>query len=171
MNDDVFPLQQGALDWLCSIYAAINAMNVCGEIATLDDAADPFRNAIKFMQKEKGWNLSKAIRKGIDEEDCRELFQKLSGAAWGVDSETDYPDRLVRLKDLLDRGAKAVVVSLVRVASEPRDVLHYTVVTGVSSKRLTFFNSQRKKIEQNGGNLRYDGADVSLGYFYVKKAK
>ena len=171
MKDDVFPLQQGALDWLCSIYAAINVMHVRGKIANLDEAAVRFGNAIEFMQSAKGWNLSKALCEGIDEEDCCELFQKLSGADWDVYPDIDCPDRLSRLKQLLDDGAKAVIVSLVRDAKDDRDVLHYTVVMGVSSMCLTICDSQGKEIQRNGSNLQYDGANVSLGYFYVMKAK
>ncbi len=150
-------------------------MHLRGTIATLNEAAVPFGKAIEFMQKEKGWNLSKAICEGIDEENCCQLFQKLSEADWEVDSGKVYPDRLSRLKELLDRGAKAVVVSLVRDASEEKEkrkvVMHYTVVTEVSSTRLTTWDSQGKKIERNAGSLQYDGADVRLGYFYFMKAK
>lgn len=171
MKDDAFPLQQGSLDWLCSIYAAINVMHLRGKITTLDAAAVPFGQAIEFMQKEKGWNLSRAICEGIDEEDCCQLFQKLSGADWEVDSGNVYTDRLSRLKELLHGGAKAVVVSLVRDAEDERGVMHYTVVTHVSSTNLTTWDSQGKKIERNADKLEYDGADVRLGYFYFMKGQ
>lgn len=171
MQDSVFPLQQGQLDWMCSIYAAINLMHVHGMIKTFDDAVVPFRRAIDFMQSESQWNLAKAITEGIDEEDCGELFKNLSGRNWDVFPNGDCPDRFLKIKQLLDDGAKGVIVSLVLNKKGARDVLHYTVVTGASPKRLTIYDSQGKTIEKIDEGLWYDGCSVRLGFFFVMKAK
>lgn len=147
-------------------------MYVHGIFNELDDAAGPFRNAIDFMQRENRWDLARAICEGIDEKDCCKLFEELSGFVWKTYQDTTprngaRPDRLEGLKQLLEDGVKAVVVSLVRYENRRRKVIHYTVVTDLSSTGLTIHDSQGKTITRNGNSLQYDGEEVSLGYFFV----
>lgn len=171
MKNNLFPLQQGALDWMCSIYAAINVMYIRGKIATLDEAAIPFRRAIDFMKSKEDWDLAKAISEGIDEEDCSELFENLSGTDWDIYANNKCSDRFIKLKQLLDEGSAPVIASLVCDAKGARDVIHYTVITDVGASHLTNFDSQEKKIEKSGNNLRYDGRDVRLGCFWVMQSE
>ena len=73
-----FPLKQGQLDFLCGVYAAINAMQFRREIETRDQAAIPFRLGVMFMQSTIDWDLAKAICLGVDGLCCTNPFRDSS---------------------------------------------------------------------------------------------
>lgn len=176
MNDESIVVRQGSLDFMCSVYAAINLLYYYGALNELDDAAVPFRRAVDFMNTECDWDLAGAICEGVDEEDCIKLFEELSGYHWDVDKDVAQRykarfDRLERLKNILEGGVKAVIVSLIRYTNRTREVVHYTVVTGLNSESLAIRDSQGKIITRKGNNLQYDGEEVSLGCFYIMQSQ
>lgn len=181
MDEGPFPLQQGSLDFMCGIYAAINAMYIRKEIGSLDQAAIPFRLAIMFMQSSTKWDLAQAVCLGVGEEDYLELLKALSWRDWTsyTDADGDNPAGLLgKLEQVLQEGAGPVIVSLVDLGAEAfnleveRYVEHYTVIKEVTPDKLVIFDSQgHQEIHRSGSGLSYGGSDVRLGYLYVMNSE
>ena len=82
-----FPLQQGDLDFLCSVYAAINALHLRTKDVGFPDATagglalaeQIFNHVIHRISTDKRGNLSGAISKGIDAKDIRWLVNETRG--------------------------------------------------------------------------------------------
>lgn len=152
-----FPLQQGNLDFLCSTYAAINAMACRGEITQINQAAIPFRLAMQFMQANKDWDLAGNICMGHDEEDYPDLLAQLSWRDWQVPL---YDPDLATVAGAL-QTAPCVIVSLVRPEdlgrpSGAREVLHYTVLTALTAERIALADSMgAQEILRAGADLLY----------------
>jgi hypothetical protein len=142
-----FPLQQGDLDFLCSIYAAINAMAWRGEVSTLDEAAAPFKKAIDFIQAEKGWNLAASVCLGIDEDHYAELLTKLN---WRPRREPARNPSIDELETALSATRAGVspcaIISLIHPEDvgrpyHQREAIHYTVATAVTSDSILLQDS------------------------------
>lgn len=172
-----FPLKQGGLDFLCGVYAAINAMHLRGEISELDQAAIPFRLALMFMQSKQDWDLAQAVCFGVDEGDYRELLKNLSWRDW--DHTWDPTEHKIEkaLDELANKSCASIIVSIVASDAKAhenkpqRDVLHYTVVTGATPEGLSFYDSHDANlITQENGQLCYEEEKAKIGSLFVMRA-
>ena len=178
MTEPKFPLQQGGLDFMCGIYAAINAMVLRKEIDNLNEASIPFRLAIMFMQSRKDWNLAEATCFGVGEEHYFELLNIMSWREWRHYSDNSHQDMHKKLIQLMrgkfDYKIESIIVSLVDAEAKPykvgfeRDVNHYTVVTGANIKEINICDSQTLEIKVEKNNkLMYGGKRVKIGSIYI----
>lgn len=154
-----FPLRQGNLDFLCSTYAAINAMHHRREITELDQAAVPFRLAINYMQAHKDWDLAGNICFGHDEQDYPELLRVLSWRDW---QEQVKDPTLKDLESVFRQNPKTcALISLVAPESvgrrfDQREALHYTVMTGVDETGIRLADSLGvTELPRKGKGWRY----------------
>jgi hypothetical protein len=142
------PYHQGALDGLCGLYSAVNA--ICFVLAphkpmNRAHAGVLFRRGISHL-RDRG-RLAEAIKRGMNPKWLRQLTQDLARCArklTGIAVAVEQPSQLATspsrqaLLDLLDaaldRGA-VVIVGLENTYS------HYTVVCGRKEQRYTLFDS------------------------------
>ena len=174
-----FPLQQGGLDFLCGVYAAINAMHLRNEITLVDQAAIPFRLGLMFMQSQNNWDLAQAVCYGVGEQDFGQLLKQMSWRDWDHFTTSNALEMEEKVKCLLGRNTASIIVSLISTCAKEfdpdheRDVVHYTVVTGLGENGFAIFDSQGvEEIEKQKGKLYYDCDRVKIGYVYwMKHAK
>lgn len=174
-----FPLKQGALDFLCGVYAAINAMYVRGEVDDLDEASIPFRLALNTMQANKDWDLAASICHGIDEGPYNELLVKLSWREWRDPIEDPEADALEALfHERANEPGFCVIVSIIEPGdlgkdSHEREVIHYTVVTGITGEAIHLADSMAaSEMKRKGEVLEFTFAGepakpVRLGKIFV----
>jgi len=70
-----FPFQQGDLDYLCYVYAAVNLLYLRGEIKSSEGAASKFQTALNWIAT-KG-NLFRATTQGMGQADVAEMLDLL----------------------------------------------------------------------------------------------
>lgn len=71
-----FPLKQGDLDYLCSIYAAINLWHLRDAMFDVSAADKLFRTLISEQLPPLKWNIGKYVSEGVDpNSDIVELFE------------------------------------------------------------------------------------------------
>jgi hypothetical protein len=144
MGDQKFPLKQGDLDFLCGVYAAINAMHLRGEVNELDQAAVPFRLALMCMQSNQQWDLAQAVCFGIDEDDYHELLAQISWREWDYIKDPTEKQLSNALAELNSKTCDSFIISIlakdteVRGKNTRRNVLHYTVVKKPHQKPFLF---------------------------------
>lgn len=163
MTIEGFPLQQGSLDFLCSIYAVINMMERHGEFRTLDQAAIPFRVAILKAQASADWDLAATITKGLNEEDIEELI----GVMLYGEVETIQQPTLDNLKNMLEKennvSRRGIIVSLY----QDDELIHHSVVKEVTDDKLPLHDSYGcAHLHRKGNTLMYQGKDVQIGWAY-----
>lgn len=151
-----FPARQGDLDFMCSIYAAVNALQLVGDIKELDQSAISFRLAILFMAAAREWDLGRSITEGVDPEHLKELFQRL---CWkDIHSETERTKNfshsdLVKLLTPVNGLKRAAVLSLVGSGTH---VHHYVAADLGGDKVLRLHDSQYpSQIDVHGTKLSY----------------
>ena len=144
----VKPLQQGDLDGLCGLYAAINALRLV--LAPVRQVKRPeallwFRTGLEFLG-ETG-NLEDIIACGIGPQLWLDLMKKLAAVASGNNSfyvsvsqplKHTKPANRARMYETIEVAVlqgRAVLISL----SGAHD--HYTVVSGFSPSSLRLFDS------------------------------
>ena len=162
MTNDTFPLQQGRLDYLCGIYAAINAKHLAGELQHTDQAAIPFRLALHYMQSQ-GWDVAGTVCRGIEPDDYFDLLRQLHW--WDVEV-IDLSDAPFAAIEEWRRNNAQVIVSLLYHGTT--EVMHYTVVKGVDGDGLDLYDSQGvDSLLSGGGDYRYDNQKVDIGTCYA----
>lgn len=122
----VFPLQQGDLDYLCSIYAVLNLGYLHGTIGTLEDAKHRFDDIVREIPKAKG-DLPAYVTKGIDPgKDFAWALEQAKLTKGTLDTSPSYSSLRSDLEN--DRHPIPVYV----VGKRPsRHFSHYTIATGV----------------------------------------
>lgn len=144
------PYQQGNLDGLCGLYAAVNA--ICFVIAprkqmTRAHAGVLFRKGISHL-RDRG-RLAEAVKHGMSAKWLRQLTRDLARCArrlTGIEVAIESPPQLAKtlsreallqlLDTALDNGA-VVIVGLDNTYS------HWTVVCGRNDQRYYLFDSNR----------------------------
>ena len=144
----VKPLQQGDLDGLCGLYAAINALRLV--LAPVRQVKRPeallwFRTGLEFLGKTG--NLEDTIAHGMGPQLWLDLIKKLAAVANGKNSfyisvsqplEHAKPANRAQMYEAIEEAVlqgRAVLISLSGVHD------HYTVVSGFSPFSLRLFDS------------------------------
>lgn len=123
----VFPLQQGDLDYLCSIYAVLNLANLHGTIGTVDDAKGCFDKIIRKIPGAMGGKLPAYVTKGIDPGDD---FAWALGEAEFVNGSLVRSPSYFSLCDALEKDRLPVPIYVVGLKGS-RHFSHYTIATAV----------------------------------------
>jgi hypothetical protein len=149
-----FPIGQGALDYLCSIYAVINAFHLqdlLTDVPGLPDgklkaAEELFEHLLERINK-KG-NLFLATTQGIDPEDIPWLITTARNSPKGRKGtplpqfpagEYNFKD-MVAIRSHLKSQSKAAAIIFFRILSD--GFTHYTVVKKINdSGDLVLFDS------------------------------
>jgi len=164
----ISPLLQGDLDGLCGLYAVINAIRLAcapDRPITHREAEVLFSSGVKHLRRE--YNLSTALHRGMPRKQQRKLAKALLRSAT-LDLQRPLQIRPVQsptgqyhaaIWDEIDLGNP--VCALFDGALD-----HYTVISGVSHKRLTLFDSTDLSWVSRA-SCRY-GADPHTARHHIK---
>lgn len=173
-----FPIKQGQLDFMCSIYAAINALHLVGDIRKLDQAAIQFRLAIMFMQAAKDWDLGRSVTEGVDPEDMEEFLGRLCWREIDCFVEEDEGLSVLQVAGYLapNNGRKrAAVISLVDADRDADGYVYHYLAADLSDQgTLRLHDSQcPSQLTCNGSTLSYglgeekDKIDVKIRHVWI----
>lgn len=154
MKTPPFPCQQGDLDYLCHVYAAINLLHLAEKIDTLEEAGETFRLAMRWIWR-KG-NLLGASTKGMWQPHVAEMF-----GVFGLDIDMiESPCA----EDIAARAAKGAAIFIVG-----KDWDHYTVIRatkGVEAVQL-FDSYGFREIRHHNGSWFIDEQEVTITHLYA----
>jgi hypothetical protein len=166
-----FPVRQGDLDFLCPVYAAINALHLIGDISEVDQAAIQFRLAIMFMQAAKDWDLARSLTEGIDPADMTDLLSRL---AWRDISGLAKHEEQLNARSLAERLAatdglkRSAVISL--VDTKNRELVHHYVAADAADATIRLHDSQfPSQILVDRAKIHYgaERTQVSVGHAWI----
>ena len=156
-----FPLQQGDLDWLCSLYATINLLYLHKKISALEEADQQFRALITGVLPTLGWDLGRYIALGVDPD--QDILDLLKGVGF---RKIEYFEPTVLAIATACRETPGV---LIYFSERPRPngtelFSHYTIVTSVSDAgELELYDSRGlKPIKQVCGRLHTDRVPIKI---------
>jgi hypothetical protein len=162
-----FPVLQGQLDFLCYLYAAANAMHKMGEFETIDEAAEPFQRAVRYMQDQPDWDLAMSLTKGVDAEHIEELLcaccerdVHLLEASKGTGFTSD------EVAGHLSAAAGAAAV--VSLFGRTPDACHYIAASLQDDGRIELHDSEEpSKLTVSGEGLFYSGEAVKVKHIWI----
>lgn len=155
LYEQPFPLQQGALDWLCSAYAAANLLFLKGEIDGSVDCSIKFNEAFKRLltpTKAVGADGTRAgygfaalayLTEGIWPEDLSSVFE-----AFRLRISKPFSAPSADALAALIAESEAAIIYIISTDGRKgmgdrvtADFSHYTLVTKVSGSHLNLFDS------------------------------
>lgn len=168
------PLQQGELDSLCSVYAAVNLRRLRNPE---EDSFGIFKELIESIHMYG--NLARASLEGIDPD---EICWVLKEVGLGEHIIIDNPS-IDTLTEIIDTTPKGIFISLkcenktfVRVNGKTRaehinhddaPFTHYTIVTKVDAESLTLFDSYGfSKLMRNGNEIHLKNVPVTITHAF-----
>jgi len=154
MKTPTFPFQQGGLDYLCHVYAAVNLLHLRGKIKSVEQAGEKFKEAMKWILEEG--NLFKSSTEGMDPGDVEEMLNLL-----GIPVEViKAPAPLV----IGDRAANGAVIFI-----EGDDWDHYTVIrTARGTEIVELFDSYGyRAIQPRRGKWLVDGDEIKVTHLFA----
>lgn len=158
MQKPPFPYQQGNLDYLCHLYAAVNLLHLRGKIVTLEQAGEQFTKAIQWIWTAKGGNLFAATTEGMDPPDVAEMLDELGIPVDHI--EQPKPDVVAK------RAANGAVIFI-----KGSDWDHYTVIRAARGVEIIeLFDSYGfRQCQHLDGNWIIDGEEVELLHLFAPK--
>ncbi|WP_133251584.1 hypothetical protein [Zavarzinia aquatilis] len=125
-----FPLQQGSLDYFCSIYASLNLLHLKGRLDNIDDASVLFKEIIYNIAESDDGDIAGYVTEGIDPVQIPWLL---------------VASRIVEIEDcVIEIEANMIrenIPALVFLCCED-GFTHYTVVNGMKENgEFTLFDS------------------------------
>lgn len=142
------PFEQGDLDNLCGLYAAVNAICVTSapiRPLTPSEAQHVLHAGVSYLQR-RGW-LADALIDGMPLPWQRAVTQHMGIAAsrmtgLSVTATPILPARsTVQVHAILDLIASRLVAGSAVIACFENTLWHYTVIGGMSASRLYLFDS------------------------------
>lgn len=132
------PFEQGALDGLCGVYSIINSAKIINNL-NREDSQILFEEIISYLDRAK--NLSKIIIGGLNLNVIGEVMNNV--VSLNLDREmpfrgyheTGLDDFWISMQEFLTISNRTILLGLGGVYD------HWSVVTEVSDKRITFFDS------------------------------
>lgn len=132
------PFEQGALDGLCGVYSIVNSAKVINGL-NREDSQVLFEEIISYLDRAK--NLSKIVTEGLNLNVLGEVMNNIDSL--NLDREMPfrgYPDTGLDdfwtcMQEFLSTSNRTILLGLGGVYD------HWSVVTEVSDKRITFFDS------------------------------
>ena len=153
-----FPLQQGDLDYFCSIYAVINLLHSKGAVADLAAAGESFTLLINEIDRVKGGSVAATATEGTDGEDVIWFFKKLKFKAVEIKNPS--------APEIVKSAQKGAIIFL-RTTDTEFD--HYTVVAADSEEgRLGLLDSYGfDAILRDGDGWTLNGKSIEILNLYV----
>lgn len=168
------PLQQGELDLLCSVYAAVNLRRLRNPE---EDSFGVFKELIESIHMYG--NLARASLEGIDPRDICWLLNKAGLGEYNIIKEPSTDT----LAEIINTTSKGIFISLKpedktfgRVNGKTRaehindgddPFTHYTIVTKVDAESLTLFDSYGfSKLMRNGNEIYLENAPVNITHAF-----
>ena len=153
-----FPLQQGDLDSLCSIYAVINLLHSRGEIADFDAAVGKFQKLIDCITAHPEGNVAGAVKAGVYRGDVPWFLEQLGRKV----AKKNAPN----VEDIVE-GVKKGAIIFFKVLQGNFD--HYTVLSPASTAaRLELIDSYGfDEILASDGGWTLKGEPVEIKNLYV----
>lgn len=153
-----FPLQQGDLDSLCSIYAVINLLHSRGDVPDFDAAVRMFQNLIDRITAHPEGNVAGAVKTGVYRNDVPWFLEQLGRKAVKKNARN--------VEDIVE-GAKKGAIIFFKVLRGNFD--HYTVLSPTSTAvRLELIDSYGfNEIIASGGGWTLKGEPVEIKNLYV----
>jgi hypothetical protein len=177
------PRRQGYFDYLCGLYAIVNACNKVGGLKDGDDEA-VFHHLVEYINSEN--KLYTALTHGMEFDEMRLLMEKVSNeyrinfdTPFLSSNKTDLSKFIQECSKALS-GNQSVIIFLKRIPlnyPEPsiKDITHWTVIDDISSQKLYLFDSygfnfiNLKDLEHKKGNLINCYIDFSYTIFIKKR--
>lgn len=156
-----FPLQQGSLDWLCSLYATINLCHRHDRIVAPAEADVLFRKLVADALPALNWDIGRYITQGVDPNpDVIDLLK----AAGFSEIGTLQPTLSAIAEACRETPGVLIYFSEQPEAKRGLPFTHYTIVTSVSGEgKLSLFDSNGfDMIEQVGEQLHADGRAITI---------
>lgn len=130
LTERPFPLQQGDLDFLCSLYAVVNLLHLHGRAATIPEAGAHFTRIMGKLPSLK-WDLPRFVTEGVNP--TGDLLELLGVAG--------FKGLVLPVRELNELRVTEPGV-LVFLKSRDGSFDHYTIVTEVrSTGDLVLFDS------------------------------
>lgn len=132
------PFKQGALDGLCGVYSIINSTKIINDL-NFEDSQNLFEDIISYLDRAK--NLSKIITEGLNINVIGEVMNNVESLNLNREmpfrgyAETSLDEFWSSMQDFLGVSNRTILLGLGGVYD------HWSVVTEVSDKRITFFDS------------------------------
>ena len=117
-----FPLQQGSVDWLCSIYAALNILYLRGELKSVNEASFKFAEILQRLA-DHNYNIRYYVTQGVDPENITDVLE-ISGIS-KIKDHQDHKNEFVGKYE----NAKAYLLYLCDVETNGIKYTHYTIST------------------------------------------
>lgn len=151
-----FPLKQGDLDYLCSIYAAINLRHWRGTMSGVSAADKLFRKLISKQLPARKWNVGRYVAEGVDpHSDIVELFKAAEFAS--VEAITPSVEKIAEACS----EQSGILIYFEETTGGCDRFTHYTIATGVTrSGDVELYDSwkferlQRANDELKAGNYK-----------------
>ncbi|WP_136684542.1 hypothetical protein [Falsirhodobacter xinxiangensis] len=158
MIERKFPMQQGDLDYFCSIYAVINLLHTKGQVADLSAAGVLFTKLIEAIDAEDGGSVAATATRGVYREDVLWLLEVLGHEC----SKSQKPTA----RQIVEGAGKGAIVFF-KAPGEQFD--HYTVVSADATEdRLALFDSYDfEAILRDGDRWTLNGKTVEILNLYV----
>lgn len=158
MRKPPFPYQQGDLDYLCHVYAAMNLLHIRGEIATLEGAGEKFTEALQWISTVEGGNLFAATTEGMDAHEVAEMLCVLGLPVDCIDAPAP--------EVVAERAAEGAVIFI-----EGDGWDHYTVIRAAGRTEIfQIFDSYGFcEFQSRGGEWVVDGETVELSYIIAPR--
>lgn len=142
------PFEQGDLDNLCGLYAAVNALCVTAvPIRPLSPtvAQHVLHAGVSYLQR-RGW-LADALIRGMALHRQRAVTQHMGTVASRITGfrmtvTPMFPPRsMLQTHEALDQIASCIAAGSAVIACFENTLWHYTVIAGMSASRLYLFDS------------------------------
>lgn len=163
LPDNLEPLQQGELDKLCGVYAAINAIKVADDRTGKRVGSLLFTCAISYLV-EKG-QLEEAVTSGMGHKRQRliteyllKTYNQRHNAELGL---TYFSDSLLDLEDFIEGQLEQGFPVCVCLNGA---VDHFTVLTGMNRTRVLLFDSNGMSFVQRS-SVSFEGKRQNMRYW------
>lgn len=160
MSDSrTFPLKQGDLDWLCSIYAAINLRHLRDKIFSVSSADVLFRKLIETQLPARNWKIGRYIAEGVDPNaDIVELFE---AAGFPSVEAIDLSAETIAAECSQQTG---LLIYIEETTGDSDFFSHYTIATRVTqSGDIELYDSWKfQRLARVGGDLKAGNLNVKI---------
>lgn len=137
------PFRQGDMDGLCGVYSVLNAIKPLGYISNLEDCQTTFITVLKQLYQDK--QSLQFLIDGLTTQDISRILRDTILNRYDITYRKPFHSKadvsLSELWDTLslylnDDSQRAAIISI-----EGHYYSHWTTISSLSQKRLTFFDS------------------------------
>ena len=154
-----FPLKQGDLDWLCSIYAAINLRHLRDTTFSDSTADELFKKLITKQLPARKWNVGRYVAEGVNPKDIRGLFEAAEFSSVKLIT-TPSPEAIA----MECRQQSGLLIYFEETTGGRNRFSHYTIATCVTqSGDIELYDSWKfDRLARVGDRLKAGSFDVTV---------